>query len=75
MALVKQCDSCKKEISEDNPLVFQMWMAPIANGRPGKRTHSEYTMRMDIGKCCLVKMSNVGKWQKRKKQGRRSANP
>lgn len=67
MASQHVCDGCGKPINEDNQQVAKLWLTPV-NGVKTSREMSKYTAHMDIGKCCLVRMENFGKWQKRVKR-------
>lgn len=65
MASKHVCDGCGKDISEDNPQVLKLFATPV-NGHKTSKEMSKYNSHMDIGKCCLVRTNNFGKWQKRK---------
>lgn len=59
------CDSCGQPITEVKAKLFLVPMKPEA-------TASDYSARMDIGECCIVKVNGIGKWQRRKKRPRNS---
>jgi hypothetical protein len=60
----KTCDVCGKQSNGDNPIVSKLFIAPILPGKT-RATHSYYTGHMDIGKCCIAKVTGLGNWQKR----------
>lgn len=62
MASVRTCDSCGKQITNDNPLIAKEFIAPIVDGKT-RTTHSHYTGHMDIGKCCARELGRP--WRKR----------
>lgn len=66
MASRSVCDSCGKDITEDNPLAAKLFLTP-KNGKKTRYDHSGYTSHLDVGKCCVKKVYDLGKWQKRKK--------
>lgn len=63
MSAHRECDSCGRKITEQNPIVMKLFMIPVLPGQPAK--HSSYTHHMDVGKCCYQKTVDW-KWQKRK---------
>jgi hypothetical protein len=67
MARLSLCDCCQKEITEENPLVAKLYFTPW-NGVPKESAgHHTYSSKLDIGKCCIVKVHQLGKWTPRKK--------
>lgn len=72
MARVATCDMCGKTTDEDNPVVTKLYLSPV-NGFKAKDQHSSYSAHMDVGKCCLVKVNALGKWQKRKTRAKKAA--
>jgi hypothetical protein len=65
MALHKDCDNCGKRISDDNPIVAKLYIAPFTSGKT-RAVHSLYTGHMDIGYCCSAKVVKGMNWQKRR---------
>jgi len=68
MAVARRCDSCGKEITDNNPLVMKLWATAVSNGKIGRTSHNNYTHSLDVGQCCLIKVNAFGKWAQRKKQ-------
>jgi hypothetical protein len=65
MARMLLCDACHKPITDDNPIIYKLFLAPAIPGKT-KNTHGNYTGHADIGKCCATKYTSSIKWQKRK---------
>lgn len=68
----QHCDCCGLVLTAadgDNPLAARLLLVPPDT----KRWPGDYQSRLDVGKCCLVKVSSLGKWQKRKKRARVAA--
>jgi hypothetical protein len=64
MASVRLCDSCKKEITEANPVVTKLFLTPVKPGT-ARAGHGDYSAHADVGQCCAKKMLEMVKWQKR----------
>ena len=62
---IKKCDKCGMDITDANPIVSKLFIAPVLPGKT-RSTHSHYTGHMDIGKCCFSAVAKVGRWQQRK---------
>lgn len=71
MAKATTCDVCGKVTDEENPVLTKLYLSPV-NGFKAKDQHSNYSAHMDVGKCCLVKVKGLGKWQKRKTRQKKS---
>jgi hypothetical protein len=65
MASLSVCDCCGKELGGENPLAAKLWLTP-KNGKKTRDDHSAYSSHMDVGKCCVRKIIDLGKWQKRR---------
>jgi len=65
MSAHRQCDVCKRKITEENPIVSKLYLAPVKPGEV-RSTHSMYTASMDVGLCCVNKAKDFGTWVPRK---------
>lgn len=63
------CDGCGKPLDADNPIAAKLYFVAL-NGKKRRDIRNHYTSSMDIGTCCFVKASKLGKWQKRKPRPR-----
>lgn len=61
---VDTCDICGKALTEDNPKACKLYLSPAVGGKIWR--HNEYTSHLDVGNCCLLKVKQFGKWQRRK---------
>lgn len=58
MARSRTCDVCRQEAE----IVAKLYLTP-ANTRSD---HNNYTAHIDVGQCCLTKVHQLARWQKRK---------
>lgn len=65
MATRRTCDHCNRDITDKNPVITKLFMAPIKAGQT-RNTHSDYSAHMDIGQCCTLWLRQLGQWQRRK---------
>lgn len=65
MATVRTCDNCNKRITDDNPVVAKLYLAPYTPGKT-RATHNNYTGHMDIGLCCSSPILKGMNWRRRR---------
>lgn len=57
--VLHRCDNCGKEITDKNPVIAKLFMAPVLKSR-SRADHSSYTRHCDIGQCCVGWLNKIG---------------
>ena len=65
MSRPRICDLCGKPAQ----IGAKIYLAPMNENDPNVKTvFSNYTASMDVGRCCIEKVTNFGKWTPRKRR-------
>lgn len=73
MARSPVCDICGKRIDEENPLTAKLFATLVKPGATSREWRNKYNAHMDVGRCCALKVNNLGKWQRRKARKKAAA--